>query len=82
MRDGLLTGRRIERPSASGVRPGLELRPNIVVTLRFEGIIRESATGNLRMRDPKIVAIRSDKTIQEVDSMQTIEGLYLKKTVG
>ncbi|MGE0431282.1 MAG: hypothetical protein AB7S36_03395, partial [Planctomycetota bacterium] len=27
MREGLLTGRRIERPSASGVRPGLELRP-------------------------------------------------------
>ena len=37
MRDGLLTGARIERPSSSGTRPGVELRPSIVVTVKFEG---------------------------------------------
>mgnify|MGYP002700844289 CR=1 FL=1 len=40
MRDGLMTGNRIERASASGTRPGIELRPPIIVTVRFEGLTR------------------------------------------
>ena len=34
-REGLITGRRIERQSASGVRPGFELRPYVTVTVKF-----------------------------------------------
>jgi DNA ligase-1 len=82
MRDGLLTGGQIERASASGVRPGLQLRPSIVVTVRFEGVIRESATGKLSLRDPKLVVIRSDKSPDEADTTSTIESLYLKQKVG
>jgi DNA ligase-1 len=82
MRDGLLTGGRIERASASGVRPGLQLRPSIVVTVRFEGVIRETATGKLSLRDPKLVVIRNDKSPAEADTSKAIEVLYLKQKVG
>lgn len=82
MRSGLLTGRRIERPSASGVRPGFELKPEIVVTIRFEGIMREMGTGKLSLRDPKLVVIRSDKGPHEADSVKAIDELYLRQRVG
>ncbi len=82
MREGLLTGRRIERLSASGTRPGFELKPDIVVTVRFEGIIRENPSGKLALRDPKLVVIRSDKQAMESDSVKALEELYLRGRVG
>ncbi len=82
MRNGLLTGRRIERPSASGVRPGFELKPDIVATVRFEGIAREMGSGKLSLRDPKLVVIRTDKSADEADSVKDIEELYLRQRVG
>lgn len=82
MREGLITGQRIERKSASGVRPGMDLRPHIVVTVRFEGIVRDTVTGELKLRDPKLVAIRSDKTALEADGLKDMEALYLRQRVG
>ncbi|MBX9681407.1 MAG: hypothetical protein K2X38_21845 [Gemmataceae bacterium] len=82
MRLGLLTGRRIERASASGVRPGLEFRPAIVITVKFEGIVREGKDGDLRLRDPKIALIRSDKSAFEADDVQELEQLYLDQRMG
>jgi DNA ligase-1 len=82
MREGLMTGRRIERQSASGVRSGLDLRPHIVVTVRFEGIIRDTVSGELKMRDPKLVAIRADKNPTEANSTKDLEELYLRQRVG
>ena len=82
LREGLLTGRRIERRSASGVRPGYELRPHIVVTVKFEGLARDSATGKLTLRDPKIAMIRADKPADEADGLQALEELYLRQRVG
>lgn len=82
MRDGLMTGQRIERPSASGARPGIALRPSIVITARFEGIARDQVTGSLSLRDPKIVVIRSDKSAAEADSIANIEEIYLRQRVG
>jgi DNA ligase 1 len=76
---GLLTGRKFERKSASGVRPGWEFLPQIVVTVKFEGIIRENVTGKLSLRDPKIAMIRSDKTADEADTTQSIDELYLNQ---
>src|SRR5690606_28679187 len=55
MRNGLSTGRRVERQSSSGVRPGVELRPHVVVTVRFEGIVKDNTSGDLKLRDPKLV---------------------------
>lgn len=82
MREGLMTGARIERPSASGVRPGVELRPHIVVTVKFEGITREQGTGELSLRDPKLAVIRSDKSAFEADTVGAIEEIYLRQRVG
>lgn len=82
MREGLLTGRRIERPSASGVRPGVELRPEIVITVKFEGIVKDQVDGRLSLRDPKVVMIRSDKSSSESDTTRAIEELYLRQRVG
>ncbi len=82
MRDGLLTGRRIERPSASGTRPGVELRPSIVVTVKFEGIVRDDVTKRLSLRDPKIAMIRSDKSAHEADRLDALQEIYLRQRVG
>ncbi|MCI0376040.1 MAG: hypothetical protein L0215_00390 [Gemmataceae bacterium] len=82
MRQGLLTGRRIERPSASGVRPGLEFRPALVATVKFEGIIQEHKDGKLRLRDPKIAVLRSDKSAFEADDTKMIERLYIDQRIG
>ncbi len=81
-REGLATGRRIERQSASGVRSGMELRPSIVVTVRFEGIARDTTTGRLGLRGPKLMAIRADKPASEADSTLAIEAIYLRQRVG
>lgn len=77
MRLGLMTGRRIERPSSSGVRPGLEFRPAIVVTVKFEGVVRDQRTGRYSLRDPKIALIRSDKSAFEADDVVSMEKVYL-----
>ncbi len=82
MMEGLLTGQRIERQSASGSRPGFELAPHIVVTVRFEGVIRDATTGRMTLRDPKLVVIRADKGAHEADKTKAIEELYLKQKVG
>lgn len=82
MREGLITGNRIERPSSSGVRPGMELRPSIVLTVKFEGIARDHVTGELSLRDPKIAVIRSDKSALEADTIDAIQEIYLRQRVG
>ena len=79
---GLLTGRKFERQSASGTRPGWEFLPQIVVTVKFEGIIRENGTGKLSLRDPKIAMIRADKSADEADTTQSIEELYLNQSLS
>ncbi len=82
VREGLATGRRIERPSASGVRSGIEIRPSIVVTVKFEGIARDNVTGRLGLRGPKLATIRADKPASEADTTQGLEAIYLRQRVG
>lgn len=82
MQNGLITGKRIERQSSSGVRPGVELRPHIVVTVRFEGIVKDGPTGELKLRDPKLVAIRSDKHPGEIDGTMDIEQLFVRQRMA
>lgn len=82
MERGLLTGRKFERHSASGTRPGWEFAPQIVVTVKFEGIIRENATGKLSLRDPKIAMLRADKAAHEADTTRAIEELYLNQRLS
>lgn len=82
MREGLITGRRIERQSSSGTRSGFELRPHIVVTVKCEGITRDFTTNRLSLRDPKLVVIRSDKNALESDGVRSLEEMYLRQRVG
>ena len=82
MQRGLLTGRKFERQSASGTRPGWEFSPQIVVTVKFEGIIRENNSGKLSLRDPKIAMIRADKSANEADTTQAMEELYLNQSLS
>ena len=82
LREGLITGQRIERQSASGTQPNINLRPHIVGTIRFEGIVKDNVTGELKLRDPKLVHIRSDKTALEADAVEAIELLYLRQSMG
>jgi len=82
MREGLMTGQRIERTGAGGKRTGFELRPHIVITIKFEGIVKDFKTGELSLRDPKLAYIRSDKSALEADTVKSIEELYLKQRVG
>jgi DNA ligase-1 len=82
LESGLLTGRRFDRPSASGVRPGFELRPQIVVTVKFEGVVRDNVTKKLSLRDLKLVAIRTDKQPGEADSVEEIEAIFLRQRMG
>ena len=80
--DGLLTGRRLERETSSGRKAGVELRPGIVATIRFEGVVRDDK-GKLSLRDPKILRIRTgEKDLAELDSAKAIEALFLKQRLG
>jgi DNA ligase-1 len=74
---GLLTGQRIERPGATGSKLGVGLLPSIVVTVRFEGIVRD-AEGRLALRDPKIVALRPDKPAAECDPAARLEEIHVR----
>ena len=83
-REGLLTGRRIERQSAAGRVSGLDLRPHIVVTVRFEGLVKDGVEEETlpKLRDPKIVAIRADKGPFESDSARSLEALWIRQRMG
>jgi DNA ligase-1 len=80
--EGLLTGRTLERDTSSGRKAGVELRPGVVATVRFEGIVRDDA-GLLALRDPKILRVRTgEKDLAELDRVKTIEQLFQKQTLG
>lgn len=77
--DGLLTGRTLERDTSSGRKAGVELRPGIVATVRFEGVVRDERSV-LALRDPKILRVRTgEKDLAELDTYETIEKLFLKQ---
>ncbi len=78
---GLLTGRRIERPGATGSKIGAALVPAIVVSVRFEGVVRD-ADGRLSLRDPKIVSLRPDKNAAECDAARAIEEIQVRSRLG
>ena len=56
--------------------------PHIVVTVRFTGIVKEGPTGALRLRDPKLVHIRSDKSPAEADTLDAIDQAYLRQRMA
>lgn len=76
--EGLLTGRTITRETSTGRKAGVELRPGIVATVRFEGVVKDEQA-QLALRDPKILRVRTgEKDLSELDRVETIEQLFLK----
>ena len=81
--DGLLTGKNLEIRSGSAVRHGIHLGPSIVVTVRFEDVVKDSDSV-YSLRDPKIVCIRprGDMSPEDIDTYQTVRQLYMKDHLG
>ncbi len=75
----LMTGESMEVRTARGVRSSARVIPVIVVTVRFEGIVRDSENV-LSLRDPKIIHVRprGDIAPEDTDTYESIERLYLK----
>jgi DNA ligase-1 len=78
---GLLTGQPIERVGPTGLKQGQAFQPGIVVTVRFEGIVR-APDGRLSLRDPKIITLRPDKSAAECDLVSAIEAIHLSERLG
>ena len=74
LREGLLTGRRIERQLTHGWRAGVELHPGLVVTAKFQKVSRES-DGTLSLRHPVLKLLRPDKPACEADTTADIAAL-------
>jgi DNA ligase-1 len=55
--------------------------PAIVVTVRCEGIVRDQE-GKLALRDPKIVALRPDKSAAECDAAERLSELHVRGRLG
>jgi ATP-dependent DNA ligase len=67
------------------VRPGLDLRPALVVTIKCEGIVKDMQKAGgfaLSLRDPKIVSLRPEKGAAEADTTMRLEEMYRKERLG
>jgi DNA ligase-1 len=82
MKEGLITGNRVERTGVSGTRPGIELRPFLVAVIKFEGLLKEPVSGEIKLRGPKLVALRPDKGPQEANTLRDLEELYLRQRMS
>lgn len=81
MSQGLLTGRPVERRGNTGTSTGVELAPALVVSVRFEGIVRPDPD-RVALRSPRISRVRVGEigpheasTLQDLHQMQMREGL-------
>jgi len=82
MSGNLFTGRTLTHDSAQGKRAGFEVMPEIMVTVQFEGVVRDKGD-SFSLRDPRIVAIRNEElTPDDADTAETIEGLYLRERLA
>ena len=82
---GLPTGRQLVHAGSSGRQPGIELKPFIVVTVKFEAVVDTSESPSeieglerpsapLSLRSPQIVHIRSNE--QDIEDTATLEDLH------
>lgn len=91
--NGLITGRRIESDSSSGTRPGIELMPYIVVTVKFESVIPASEGAMIlkgqpleapfTLRSPQIVHIRANEMeVPEIDTFADLGTIWRREKYG
>lgn len=82
-RQQLLTGQTIQYRGNDRVATGVALTPYLVVSVAFEGVVRDSASGEISLRGPRIRAIRSGElTLSEVARYEDLEKLALKDRLG
>lgn len=81
MSQGLLTGRTVEHTGHRRTAAGVELAPGLVVSVRFEGIVRPDPE-RLSLRSPRIARVRVGEigpndanTLQDLQQMQLKQGL-------
>ena len=54
-----------------------QVEPTIVVEIAFDVIVRSSRHGSgFSLRFPRIAALRPDKTVDEIDTVETVTALY------
>ena len=54
-----------------------EVEPIVVVEIAFDVIVRSTRHGSgFSLRFPRIVALRPDKTVDEIDTVETVTALY------
>src|SRR5262249_51035332 len=53
--------------------------PNVVIEVAFNGIQKSDRhSSGYALRFPRIVRIRTDKSVLEIDSLETVEKIYAK----
>jgi hypothetical protein len=53
------------------------VEPTVVVEIAFDVIVRSNRHGSgFSLRFPRIVALRPDKTVEEIDTVETVTALY------
>src|SRR5204862_7641673 len=59
------------------------VEPTVIIEVAFNGIQKsERHASGYALRFPRIVRIRTDKTISEIDTLETVEKLYKQHVVG
>jgi DNA ligase-1 len=54
-----------------------QVEPTVVVEIAFDVIVRSTRHGSgFSLRFPRIVALRPDKTVDEIDTVETVTALY------
>src|SRR5581483_126746 len=53
------------------------VEPNVVIEVAFNGMQRSSRhSSGYALRFPRIIRIRTDKTVSEIDTIATVEKIY------
>ncbi len=82
-RGQLLTGRSLIRRSPRGEAPGVELRPHLVVTVGYEDVLWDRASGEISLRSPRVLGLRSgEMPLEESTSWSDLEQLALRSRLG
>jgi DNA ligase-1 len=82
MSQNLLTGRSVERRGSNATVAGVELAPGLVVSIRFEGLVRPDPE-RLALRSPRIARVRiGEMGPNEASTYLDLQHLQMKQGLG
>jgi DNA ligase-1 len=82
-RNQLLTGQQRLRDSSRGTAQGVELRPFLVVTVGYEDLLWDRALGEVSLRSPRIVTLRSgEMPLEESTPWNELQRLALRSRLS